>query len=156
VPVALLADSYAMQAARRAEKRRLCCFVRLLDYLLADAIRSLVVRSQQHMLSCLGLHHAPGHEAQPQEGLDSSSHTPVPSSAPEQQQQLVLQLEVLLDARCDQLLLQPQAGQFVEALAVWQRSVERAVRAVPCLLSDAQLQVCLGGCPGRRLKLEEA
>lgn len=53
MPVQLLNESYAMQAARRAEKRRLCSFIRLLDYMLADSIHSLVVGALQHMLECM-------------------------------------------------------------------------------------------------------
>jgi hypothetical protein len=63
----------------------------------------------------------------------SSSHT-------------VLQLEVLLEQHHQhcQLQLQPHAGDFVEGLAVWLRSIAGMARAVPRLLQHLHLQVCLG------------
>jgi hypothetical protein len=138
VPVQLLNDSYAMQAAARAQKRRLCDMIRLLDYMLADAIHSMLLRSLQHMLQCMhGI-------AQPQQ---QDLGQALPSSPPQQQQQqqqqqgVVLRLELLLHSGTDQLHPKPHAGQFTEGLGVWLRSVERAVRGVQRLMAAASLQV---------------
>lgn len=35
--------SYAVNAARRAEKRRMCSFVRLLDYMICNALQAVLV-----------------------------------------------------------------------------------------------------------------
>lgn len=140
VPLQLLQDSFAMQAARRAERRRLFSFVRLLDRMLASSIHSLLLTSQRSMLACLQAEVACAAPAAPAAPTQSTS---ILAAAPGQQQQLieVLQLDVLLDASSsDQLVLQPQACAWAEALAAWQHSLERAVRAVPSLLSHAQLQ----------------
>jgi hypothetical protein len=43
--------SYAINAARRAEKRRIHAFVRLLDYIVCSALHALLVGSVHDMLS---------------------------------------------------------------------------------------------------------
>lgn len=136
VPVQLLNDSYAMQAARRALKRRLCDMIRLLDYMLADAIHSMLLLSLQQMLSCLHHHASSGQQQQTQaQQQDPQQQQPVAAAV------VVLQVELLLHEQHDQLYLQPHVPEFSEALAVWLRSVERAVRGVPRLMSTAALQV---------------
>lgn len=134
--VQLLSDSYAMQAALRAQRRRLCDMARLLDYMLSDAVHSMLVFSMQHMLRCL---HGTS-EQQLQQLLPPS----------EQQgglgQQVVLRLELLLHQQQGgqggpDLVLQPQACEFMEGLAVWLRGLERLVRGLPRLLSAPQLKV---------------
>jgi hypothetical protein len=62
-----------LQAARRTEKRRLLGFIRLLDYMVADCMHSMVVASLQHALQCLQGHaaaaaaadHAAEHQVRP-------------------------------------------------------------------------------------------
>lgn len=165
MPVQLLNESYAMQAARRAEKRRLCSFIRLLDYMLADSIHSLVVGALQHMLECM--HKGPVASQQQQQQQQQRSPpqeagqqpcvearpggTPLqPSAAPGSSGSsgseggLVLELEVLLDEGRDQLLLQPPPADFLEGLAVWLRGIERVMKGVARLLSQTQLQVGFG------------
>lgn len=143
VPVQLLNDSYAMQAARRAQRRRLCDMIRLLDYMLSDAIHSLLLHSLQQMLRCM---HGAGQAAQPAAQQEQPTDPSCSLLQTQQQQQkgqhgVVLRLELLLHEQEDQLYLQPHAGEFVEGLVAWLRSVERAVRGVPRLLSSDALQV---------------
>jgi hypothetical protein len=107
--------------------------IRLLDYMLADAVHSMLLQSLQEMLRSM-------------HGTGQHSHQQHQQQQPSQQQQqqrqgVVLQLELLLHQQPDQLYLQPHAAEFVEGLGVWLRSVERAVRGVPRLLSSAALQV---------------
>lgn len=52
-PVHLYNDSFALQAARWSEKRRLAGFIRLLDYMVADAVHGMLEISLQHMLHSL-------------------------------------------------------------------------------------------------------
>eukprot|EP00879_Flechtneria_rotunda_P011718 GHRR01012239.1.p1 GENE.GHRR01012239.1~~GHRR01012239.1.p1 ORF type:complete len:1535 (+),score=570.67 GHRR01012239.1:286-4605(+) len=54
--VHLANDSFALQAAKRTEKRRLSSFVRLLDLMMADSVHSMVVAALQRMLWCLQGH----------------------------------------------------------------------------------------------------
>jgi hypothetical protein len=44
------------QAARRTEKRRLSAFIRLLDYMVADCVHSMIVASLRHAQQCLHGH----------------------------------------------------------------------------------------------------
>lgn len=137
VPVQLLNDSYAMQAARRAQKRRLCDMIRLLDYMLADAIHSMLLASLQHLLQCLhGVGQVQQVQVQPQQAQQQEQQ-----QVQVQQHGVVLQLHVLLHEQVDQLYLQPQAAEFMEGLSVWLRSVQRVVRGVPRLMSSSILQV---------------
>eukprot|EP00878_Enallax_costatus_P045724 GHUV01055189.1.p1 GENE.GHUV01055189.1~~GHUV01055189.1.p1 ORF type:complete len:132 (+),score=25.28 GHUV01055189.1:198-593(+) len=69
-PVHLYNDSYALQAARRSEKRRLTGVVLLLDYMVADAVHSMVEASLQHML-----HSLQGRVVIPQGTVNNSSET---------------------------------------------------------------------------------
>lgn len=50
-PVHLYGDSYALQAARRSEKRRLTAFIKLVDYMLADSVHSMVKAGLKHVLN---------------------------------------------------------------------------------------------------------
>jgi len=59
-PVQLLSDSYALLAARRTLKRRLFSFVRLLDYMVADAVHSMVARTLSYLV--MRLHGAQHHQ----------------------------------------------------------------------------------------------
>jgi hypothetical protein len=129
-----------MQAAARAQKRRLCDMIRLLDYMLADAIHSMLLRSLQHMLQCM---HG---TAQPQQQDPGQAVPVLPSEQQQQQQRVVLKLGLLLHSGTDQLHLQPHAGEFMDGLGVWLRSVERAVRGVQRLMAAASLQVRVWVC----------
>jgi hypothetical protein len=58
IPLPLPLLLAVLQAARRTEKRRLSGFIRLLDYMVADCVHSMVVASMQHALQCLHGHTA--------------------------------------------------------------------------------------------------
>jgi hypothetical protein len=104
--------------------------LRLLDYMLADAIHSMLLASLQHLLQCM---HGSGQQQQQQQAAQQQQQV--------QQRGVVLQLDVLLHEQVDQLYLQPPAVEFMEGLSVWLRSVQRVVRGVPRLMSSSILQV---------------
>ncbi|WIA37814.1 hypothetical protein OEZ86_014676 [Tetradesmus obliquus] len=82
-PIHMLSDSYALQAARRTEKRRLLGFIRLLDYMVADCVHSMIVASLQHALQCLQGHAAHTAAAVTEQ---AAGHEPFMESSPDVQQ----------------------------------------------------------------------
>jgi hypothetical protein len=139
-----------MQATRRALKRRLCDMTRLLDYMLADAVHSMLVRSLQQVLQCLRGQEQQQPAEQSEQPEQQKQGQGLQQGQQQQQRQVVLSVELLLHEHQDQLYLQPQAADFVEGLAVWLRSVGRAVRGLPRLLASAKLQVRVSLCKPSR------
>lgn len=49
----LQGDSYALQAAKRSEKRQLLNFIKLLDFMVADGLHSVLMTDTKDILQAL-------------------------------------------------------------------------------------------------------
>eukprot|EP00775_Hariotina_reticulata_P007079 gene7079-7292_t len=112
-PVHLLSDSYALLAARRTLKRRLYLFVRLLDYMVADAVHAMV--SSIQTLTYI---------AQDQELL----------------QRVAIRADVVLDQQQDVLLVKPGGADITQGLDNWLQGIGQVVRSITCLTRHSQLK----------------